>query len=486
MYGFSFYGTRSGKGGKSKMISDILLNPNAPLGGIYVPGDIPELGLDFLSNSLDSTYKDLAYKVIHSFGLDIGNNLFFPSLHTYDSFDDPNNPAPVTKINNRSSVYVVELFHGPTRAFKDMALQPFGTLVSNLAVAKNQKYLVLAATSGDTGPAALEAFKNKPNVKVVCLYPEGGTSYIQKQQMVKAEGENVKVIGIKGNFDDAQKALKNLLKSESFSNELNEKGYMLSAANSVNFGRIMFQIVYHFWSYLELVRSGDIDIGDEITLVIPSGNFGNGLAAYYAKMMGVPIKKIVLASNSNNVLTDFVKKGEYDLRNRKLIKTTSPAMDILKSSNIERLLYHLFDYERTNELMTSLEKDKYFKLTIEETVFLQKTFDAGFASDEEVSQHIKYSFFDDCYVMDPHTATGFIAKRKLEISGPVIVASTAEWTKFSKTMAESIDVEDDMYYLANKFLQKLPVHIEKLETMPVLHTDIIKIEQIREEVLKFV
>jgi len=486
MFGFSFYGTRSGKGGKSKMISDILLNPNAPFGGIYVPGEIPELGQGFLSNSLDSTYKDLAYNVIHSFGLDIGNNLFFPSLHTYDSFDDSNNPVPLSKINNRDGVYVVELFHGPTRAFKDMALQPFGTLVSNLAVEKKQKYLVLAATSGDTGPAALEAFKNKPNVKVVCLYPEGGTSYVQKQQMVKADGKNVKVIGIKGDFDDAQKALKDLLKSESFSNKLNEKGYMLSAANSVNFGRIMFQIVYHFWSYLELVRSGDINIGDEITLVIPSGNFGNGLAAYYAKIMGVPIKKIVLASNLNNVLTDFVKKGEYDLRNRKLVKTTSPAMDILKSSNIERLLYHLFDYERTNELMTNLEKDKYFKLTFEETLVLQKIFDAEFASDEEVLQHIKYSFLDAGYIMDPHTATGFIAKRKLKVSGPVIVASTAEWTKFSKTMAKAIDVEDDMYYLANKFSQELSIHIGKLETMPVLHTDIIKIEQIREEVLKFV
>jgi len=269
MYKFIFVGSRGGE--HNKMLSEILLNPSADHGGIYVPEEIPELGIDFLQKRLNSSYEDLAYAVINTFGIDIGNNDFFPALHTYQKFDTPINPAPVKGVSKNT--YVVELYHGPTRAFKDMALQPFGNLISKLAVRKDQKYLVLAATSGDTGPAALEGFKDKKNIKVVCLYPEGGTSHVQKEQMVKMDAENLKVIGIKGDFDDAQTALKNMINSEEFKSKLESKDYKLSAANSVNFGRIMFQIVYHFWSYLELVRQGKIKIGESVKSIIPSGNF---------------------------------------------------------------------------------------------------------------------------------------------------------------------------------------------------------------------
>jgi len=480
---FNFVGTRGNNDGV-KMISDILLDPNAPLGGIFVPEEIPVLGVEFLKKYLNSSYESIAYYVINSLGLDIGNNTFFTALHTYDHFDFKDNPAPVVKVSNNT--YVLELFHGPTRAFKDMALQPFGTLVSKLAVNKNQKYLVLAATSGDTGPAALESFKDKANIKVVCLYPNRGTSHVQKEQMVKMDADNLKVIGINGDFDDTQTALKKLLKSDSFKDKLKAKGFNLSAANSVNFGRIMFQIVYHFWSYLELVREGEIKLGDSVKSIIPSGNFGNGIAAYYAMQMGLPISKIILASNSNNVLTDFIKTGMYDLRKRELIKTSSPAMDILKSSNIERLLYHICGSSRTNELMINLENEKYFMLESIEYQRIQEVFDASYATDNEVAVYVKHIFDNYDYICDPHTATAFVIKSKLEINDITIISSTAEWTKFSPTLAKVFDMKDDLSLLSDKFDQNLTPHIKKLESMPVIHTDVIDKEQIQDSILEFV
>ena len=215
----------------------------------------------------------------------------------------------------------------------------------------------MAATSGDTGPATLETFKHKPNIRVACLYPDGGTSDVQRLQMVTEEANNLKVVGIHGNFDDAQQALKSLLGSEEFKLELSEKGIQLSAANSVNFGRIIFQIIYHIHSHLELVRHGEIGLGDEVYLVVPSGNFGNALGAYYAKKAGLPIRKILIASNANNILTDLINTGVYDIRDRELILTESPAMDILKSSNVERVLFDKFGAVRTREMMEALNDE---------------------------------------------------------------------------------------------------------------------------------
>ena len=258
----------------------------------------------------------------------------------YDDFDDSANPAPLVKV--KDDLFVSELYHGPTRAFKDMALQPFGSILSSIAQNRDEEYLILAATSGDTGPAALETFKNRKNVRVACLYPDGGTSDVQRLQMVTEDAPNLKVIGIKGDFDDAQAALKLLLSSDSFKVKLKEKDISLSAANSVNFGRIIFQLVYHIHSYLELVRQNEIELGDKVYLNVPSGNFGNALGGYYAMKMGLPVEKILIASNKNNVLSDLINTGVYDIANTALIPTSSPAMDILKSSNVERVLFDLF------------------------------------------------------------------------------------------------------------------------------------------------
>ena len=466
------------------MFSKTIMSPSTSFGGLYVPMEIPYLGEQFLQDRLKSRYVDLAYYILKSFNVDLGNNAIFRALKSYESFDNPNNPVPVQSLGE--DIFVSELWHGPTRAFKDMALQPFPQLVSDIAHNSGEKYLVLAATSGDTGPAALQGFKNLRNTKVVCLYPDGGTSRVQKDQMVKAQGDNLKVFGIKGNFDDAQSALKKMIASKKFQKKLHQKDYKLSAANSVNFGRIIFQIVYHFWSYFELVRSEKIQLGEEVISIIPSGNFGNGLAAFYAKQMGLPLKKIILASNRNNVLTDFVKKGEYDLRKRKLHKTSSPAMDILKSSNIERLLYHFFGTKRTKKLMKSLEKDKYFILSSDEKKQIAQVFGAGYATDKSVSITIKDIFEQYGYICDPHTATAFVVRDKLKISDKTLIFSTAEWTKFSKTIGKSHGMDDDLDRLAHFFEVDLPDQIQQLNEMPEIHHDIIPTDQIEKYVLDFV
>ena len=319
----------------------------------------------------------------------------------------------------------------PTRAFKDMALQPFGTVLSSIAQKRDEHYLILAATSGDTGPAALETFKNKDNVQVACMYPIGGTSDVQRLQMVTEDAKNLKVIGVKGDFDDTQNALKKLLASAEFKNTLKEKNIHLSAANSVNFGRIIFQIIYHIHSYLELVRQRAIQVGEKVYLNVPSGNFGNALGGYYAMKMGLPVEKILIASNKNNILTELINTGAYDLRSADVVATTSPAMDILKSSNVERIFFDLFGSERTKELMLKLDKDKNYQLSEAELNLIQSIFVADFCEDSEGKKYIKEAFSNG-YLMDPHTATCFKTYDTCRDNKSLktIVYSTAEWTKF--------------------------------------------------------
>jgi threonine synthase len=313
----NFIETRGNDGVKAKEISfsEAILSPSASFGGLYVPKELPKLEDNFLQNHLNSSYKELAYDILKAFEIDIDEDEINKALDLYDNFDDASNPCPVVKIED--DLFVHEQYHGPTRAFKDMALQPFGSILSSIAKKKKEKYLILAATSGDTGPAALNTFKNKENIQVACLYPSGGTSDVQRLQMVCENGTNLKVIGIKGNFDDAQTALKNLLASKSFKDELEKDGIKLSAANSVNFGRIIFQIIYHFWSYIQLLKQKEITLGEKIYLIVPSGNFGNVLGGFYALNMGVPIEKLLVASNENNILTQWIKTGIYDIRGKK-------------------------------------------------------------------------------------------------------------------------------------------------------------------------
>jgi len=412
-----FIGTRGTD--EKKSFSEVILNPAAPNGGLFVPEKLPKIDERFIIRYYDdrdeTTYRHIARGILKLFKIDIDKELIEEALYTYlRNFDDPE-VVPVVKVKRDLSV--AELWHGPTRAFKDMALQPFGVILSDLAKKRDENYLIMAATSGDTGPATLKTFENRENIKVVCIYPHEGTSEVQKLQMVTTDAKNEKVLGILGDFDDAQTTLKALLKDEDFRKTLDEEGIKLSAANSVNFGRIIFQIIYHFWSYLKLLENGEVLLGQKFDVIIPSGNFGNALGAYYAKRMGLPIDKIVIASNKNNVLYELIKFGRYDLRDKKLIKTISPAMDILKSSNVERMIFDKFGEERTKELMTSLEENGYFELTKEELAKIQEDFDADFATDGECEEIIRRYANKENYLMDPHTATAIKAYEYLKEKG---------------------------------------------------------------------
>ncbi len=489
----NFIETRGNDGSRpaSVSFSHAILNPMASFGGLYVPEKLPALGEAFLQQHIDSDYKTLARAVLEAFEPDIDSDTLDRALARYDDFDDPAQPVPVVRVSDE--LFVSELYHGPTRAFKDMALQPFGVVLSTLAQARGENYLILAATSGDTGPATLETFKNQANVKVACLYPDGGTSDVQRLQMVTEDAPNLKVIGIHGAFDDAQTALKALLSSDAFHARLAGKHTRLSAANSVNFGRIIFQQIYHIHSYLELVRQGAITIGDKVYLNVPSGNFGNALGGYYAMKMGLPVEKILISSNSNNVLTDWIHTGRYQLRDRKVLTTSSPAMDILKSSNVERILFDLFGAQHTRELMASLDTEGGYQLSGEELARLQAVFAADFASDEEVETAIRETFEQRGYLMDPHTATCLKAHASCRDKAlPDIVYSTAEWTKFSPTIAHALTGESDAHdidalrSISETAKLSIPSMIAELFDRPIAQSTVIDKRDIEKEVLSFI
>ncbi len=487
----NFIETRGNDGRHSLKVtfSEAILNPIASYGGLYSPESLPGMGTSFLADHLGADYKTLARDILAAFAIDIEQDVIEQALALYDNFDDPANPVPVVRVND--DLYVSELYHGPTRAFKDMALQPFGIVLSSLAQKRGENYLILAATSGDTGPAALETFKNRANVQVACMYPDGGTSDVQRLQMVTEDAANLKVIGIKGDFDDAQGALKQLLGSDAFKEKLKQKQINLSAANSVNFGRIIFQTIYHVHSYLELVRQKAIALGDKVYLDVPSGNFGNALGGYYAMKMGLPVEKILIASNRNNVLTQLIKTGHYDLRNLDVIPTTSPAMDILKSSNIERVLFDLFGAERTKALMLQLDTEKHYELTSDELAQLQTIFTADFCDDDEGKRYIKETFAKG-YLMDPHTATCFKAYETCRTEALKTIAySTAEWTKFSPVIANALTGEvdtqdiDALESIAKAANIRIPAVISDLFNKPMAQSTIIDKEDIEQEILDF-
>jgi threonine synthase len=486
-----FIETRGNDGIKNSRVnfSDAILSPSASFGGLYIPENLPKLDLEKLQNL---EYKSLALQILKSFEIDISDEVLKEALSLYDNFDDPKNPVPVVSIGD--DLYISELYHGPTRAFKDMALQPFGKVLSALAQDREENYLILAATSGDTGPATLHTFKNRENIKVVCLYPDGGTSDVQRLQMVTEDGENLKVLGIDGSFDDAQTSLKNLLKSEEFLGELKAKNRKLSAANSVNFGRIIFQTIYHVWSYFQVVE----EIGEKIYLTVPSGNFGNALGGFYAKMMGLPVEKILISSNSNNILTDLIAKGEYSLIGREVQNTKSPAMDILKSSNVERVLFHLFGADRTKELMESLESRDSYTLSPKELEIFQSHFSASFSTDTECFEVID-SHFDRGYLMDPHTATVLKAHEELrEEEYKNVAYSTAEWTKFSPSIVEALGItnidevgkkvsdREALETISDRTGTVVSEEIEALFEKEEIHKTVVPISELQKEILEFI
>ncbi|MBM0637074.1 threonine synthase [Campylobacter sp. VicNov18] len=447
-----------------------LINPNALEGGLYSP-----LTLPFFEGEkyADLSYKDFALKLIESFGFG-EEELFKKALKSYDNFYDKNSPIALQKIGEKT--YLNELWHGPTRAFKDMALQPFGVLLKEFS--KDKNILIICATSGDTGPATLKSFENMKNIKVVCMYPKYGTSRVQELQMRALDKGNLKVFAIDEDFDAAQNTLKQMLASKEFQEEIKTLNYELCAANSVNFGRILFQIIYHYYASLKLYK----EFQEEVEIIIPSGNFGNALGAFYAKNMGAKISKIKIASNANNILSEFFNQGVYDLRGKILKKTISPAMDILISSNIERLLFAKFKDLRTKELMNLLKNQKYFKLEKEELQSLQEDFEADFCEDEECMQFIKQSKI----LIDPHTATCF---KMLNKQKPTLITSTAEWTKFTPSMVKALygrdckDEKEDLKFIAKEFNAEVKEEILTLFDFTSKEEKVFKANMIKEEIL---
>jgi len=486
-----FTETRGNDGKKPREVefTSAMLSPTASFKGLYTPKHLPTIDTEFMLEAKSLGYKELAEKIFDLFGLDIDKQTLKNALARYDSFDDKS-VVPLSRIED--DLFVSELYHGPTRAFKDMALQPFGVVFSDAAKKAKQNYLVMTATSGDTGPAALKCLEDMPFVKVVCLYPEGGTSEIQKLQMVSQSAENLKVIGIDGTFDMAQSALKEILASEKFAAIIEKLGYKVSAANSVNFGRIAFQTVYHFWSYLQLVNKNEIKLGEKINIIVPSGNFGNALGGYYAKRMGLPIATIAIASNKNNILTELIEEGKYDLKSRKLAKTNSPAMDILISSNIERVLFDKLGSTRCKELMEELASKNTYKLKKEELALLRNDF-IGVWGDDSYALKMIAKYAKNGYLMDTHTALCLKAYPKLKKSKlKTVMYSTAEWTKFAPSVAKALGKKgaltsdkECIAYVTGKLKYKLHADIQKLLSFTAEEKMPIQISELEAKIIDF-
>ncbi|RDU66229.1 threonine synthase [Helicobacter didelphidarum] len=413
----------------NKTFVQAMLNPNADFGGLYTFGKITPF--ENLTKIYALSYTEICKEIFQQLHIHFDSHLLESALQSYQNFGSKD-IAPLVKIY--PNLYSLELYHGPTYAFKDMALQPFSKLLDSIATQQKKKYLILSATSGDTGPATLQGFAHSKNVKAICIYPKGGTSEVQRLQMTTQDAPNLKVFGIYGDFDLAQSTLKSLLRNKEFNAYLKTNGYELSAANSVNIARIAFQIVYYFKIAKDLAKENL----EEFSVIIPSGNFGNALGAFFAKQLGLPIKKICIASNPNDILTQFFTTGVYDIREKELKLSYSPAMDILKSSNIERLLFAYFGADRTKELMESLENNAYFNLTDNELNTLQNLFEAKSFSDKECLQGIKESFASG-YIIDPHTSNAYLfAKERQNKNETQVIISTAHFSKFAKVVFSAL------------------------------------------------
>lgn len=421
-------------------------------GGLYIPVEIPSLSMDEIKALCGVGYKERAKKVLGLYLSDFTEEeLDYCVEGAYaDGKFSSKDIAPVVKLHD--NVNILELFRGPTCAFKDMALQmlPYLLTVSAKKNLENKDIVILVATSGDTGKAALEGFKNVDGTKILVFYPDNGVSPMQKLQMTTQEGDNVGVCAIKGNFDDAQTGVKSIFTNKEILDKFEENNLVFSSANSINWGRLAPQIVYYVSAYCDMVNNGSVKFGEKINVVVPTGNFGNILAAYFAKEMGLPLNKLICASNANNVLTDFIESGTYD-RNRDFYTTTSPSMDILISSNLERLLYMLCgrNSDTVNGWFSELaEKGKY---TVSDDVKakIQEVFSAGCCDDDATKTVIGETYSEYKYLCDTHTAVAVnVCNAYMEKTGdktPVIVASTASPFKFSKAVLSAVEKDSKEY-----------------------------------------
>ena len=418
-------------------------------GGLFVPQEFPKYSAETFNELLKLDYKGRAKKVFADFLSDFTEeeiNDCVENAYTKEKFGS-DNPAPLAyaKLNGKE-LNILELWHGPTCAFKDMALQilPHFLTKSLKKTYDGKDAVILVATSGDTGKAALEGFKDVDHTKIIVFYPVDGVSPMQKHQMNTQEGNNVTVCAIKGNFDDAQTGVKKIFTTPEISAKLEANNMLFSSANSINWGRLLPQIVYYISAYCDLVNAGKIAMGDKINVVVPTGNFGNILASYYASIMGLPINKFICASNSNNVLTDFIKTGVYD-KNRNFYTTISPSMDILVSSNLERLLYKLSgdNDEVTRGWMNALKSEGKYEVSDDVKAVINEKFYGGFCDDKNTEATIHEMFEQDKYLCDTHTAVAInVYKQYVEETGdktPSVIASTASPYKFSKAVLEAVE-----------------------------------------------
>ena len=470
---------------KDKVVSssEAIIQGLAEDGGLYTPQTLNQKVA--LSSTLKMNYLELAQYILSLFLSDFSHEQIQQCVqNAYQNSFENNEVAPLCKYHDG---WLMELWHGPTSAFKDVAL----TLLPHLLTAayKNQNendlISILTATSGDTGKAAINGFADVKNTAITVLYPEIGVSDIQKRQMQTSLGKNVEVIAIKGNFDDCQRIVKEAMKNPVVLDAC--KHMKLSSANSINIGRLLPQIVYYFGSYTKLVKSGDIQLGDAVNFVVPSGNFGNILAGYLAKKLGLPVKKLVCASNSNNVLTEFIRTGSYNA-NRAFIPTISPSMDILVSSNLERLLFLLSNHDDVliNQYMTSLKEDGHYTISDELRHALQESFTAYDCSEEECKKVIYDTFHNEHILIDPHTAVAIHAchayKQESNDTTPCIVLSTASAYKFAKDVyatltGKSCDDEfEAMYALHDYTSVAIPKNLACLKDMPIRFTKVIEKE----------
>lgn len=459
--------------------------------GLYVPDSIPALPLK-PSELVGKPYKEIAYEIIKAFFTDYTDEEMRACVDgAYDSKFEEKEIVPVKEAGG---AYFLELYHGKTAAFKDMALSilPYLLTTAMKKEKEDKKICILTATSGDTGKAALEGFADVPGTEIIVFFPNQGVSQVQERQMITQEGENTHVFAIEGNFDDAQTGVKRIFNDKTFAEKLAGHGCKLSSANSINIGRLVPQVAYYVYGYVKLLERGVINEGDKVNVVVPTGNFGNILAAYYAGKMGVPVNKFICASNENKVLTDFFNTGVYDI-NREFYLTNSPSMDILISSNLERLLYHLSgnDGEEIKALMASLDAEKQYHVSDKIKAGLED-FCGGYATVEETNEAIGNMYRETGYLMDTHTAVAYKVYRDyVKETGddtPALIASTASAYKFADSVAHSIGLgseENGFEYvkaLAAKTGVRVPAGLKDLESKPVRHTGVIEVSDMMKSV----
>ena len=485
----------------------------APGGGLFVPETVPTMSVDEICALAEIPYAQRAARIYRAFDVDLTDEqLERITTEAYgDNFDTPE-ICPITSLDG--DIHMLELWHGPTSAFKDMALQCLPRFFSVSAAELRARgklddtHMILVATSGDTGKAALEGFRDVDGISIGVMYPDGGVSDIQFKQMATQRGNNVTVWGVRGNFDDCQTGAKNVFNDEKFAIDLHERFHVaLSSANSINWGRLMPQIAYYVSAYAQLVASGSVKRGAEIDVCVPTGNFGNILAAYYAKRMGTPIRRLLCASNENRVLTDFINTGTYDISERTFVKTPSPSMDILVSSNLERQLFELTgrDADAIKGWMGDLRERRRFRVDRDTFAKMRELYAADSVDNEECLRTIREAFDAQGYLMDPHTAVAYKVAVNLREEGvPVLVASTAHWAKFGNNVYRALHglslsdpMPDDIATLTGCALNRLiadeagvsdiPPGLSELDELPIRFTTVIdgNADAIREAVCEF-